>query len=106
MFLLEEKMSKYMLLMKLTEKGACDLKGQPEVIEGGIKVFEEMGGKVIGVYACGTLYDYVAIGEVPNDEVAEMFRRLTMSMGLVKAQFIRLFTLKEFTGLIDALKLE
>jgi uncharacterized protein with GYD domain len=106
MFLLEEKMSKYMLLLKLTEKGACELKGQPESIEGAIKVFEKMGGKVIGVYACGTLYDYVAIGEVPNDEVAETFRRLTMSMGLVKAQFIRLFTLKEFTGLIDALKLE
>jgi hypothetical protein len=43
---------------------------------------------------------------VTADGVAETFRRLTMSAGLIKAQSIRLFTLKEFTGLIDALKLE
>jgi uncharacterized protein with GYD domain len=103
---MEVKMLKYMILMKMTPEGAKNLKGWPGSIDGALELFAQMGGKLIGFYACGALYDFIGIGEVPNSEVAEMFRRVIVSMGGVEAQVIRLFTKEEFDQLIDAIPTE
>ena len=76
-------MSNYIILMKLTDQGAKAIKDAPGRIETGIKGFEAMGGKVTGFYAVTGEYDYVAVSEAPNDEVATTFSealaRLQMS---------------------------
>jgi uncharacterized protein with GYD domain len=103
---MEVKMLKYMMLIKMTPEGAKNLKGWPASIDGVLEIFTQMGGKLIGFYACGALYDFIGIGDLPSPEVAEMYRRLVVSGGLVEAQVIRLFTKEEFDQLIEALPTE
>ena len=99
-------MPKYMMLMKMTPEGAKNLKGWPASIDGALETFSQMGGKLIGYYACGALYDFIGIGESPNPETAEMFRRLIISHGLLEAQIIQLYTKEAFDQLIEAIPTE
>jgi len=84
-------MSTYILLMKLTDQGIKDIRKAPHRIEAATKTLEAMGGKVAGFYFTMGEYDYVAIGEVPSDEVA-----LTFLLGLGSAGNVRTTTLKAF----------
>ena len=59
----------YITLFNLTEKGIKNIKNAPERIEEGIKTAKSIGGKLIGFYATMGEYDYISIGEAPNDEV-------------------------------------
>ena len=93
-------MNTYIILMKLTAQGAKDLKGAPKRVEDGIKGFEKMGGKVIGFYSTLGQYDYISIGEAPNDEVAAIFSLALSSLGNVSTTTLRAFTTKEFAGMI------
>jgi len=99
-------MATYMILMKKTPEGVKQIKYWPESIEGAIERFEALGGKLIGFYASSALYDFIGIGEGPDDETAEQFRVLVESWGMLDAQVIRLFTQEEFANLIDAIELE
>ena len=51
-----------------------------------------MGGKLTGFYATMGEYDYVGIGEAPNDIVV-----MTFLLGLGAAGNVRTTTLKAFT---------
>ena len=96
-------MEKYLMLMKMTPEGAKMLKNWPESIDGAMELVSGMGLKLIGWYACGAIYDFIGIGEVPNAETAEMFRHALVSGGLVEAQEIRSYTKDEFFKLINAI---
>jgi uncharacterized protein with GYD domain len=94
-------MSTYILLMKLTDQGAKTIKDAPKRAEAGMKAFEKMGGKVLGFYATLGEYDYVSIGEAPNDEVATAFSLALGSLGNVRTVSLKAFTLKEFTDIVS-----
>jgi uncharacterized protein with GYD domain len=47
--------------MKLTERGAKDLKNAPRRFESAIKAWELMGGTMLGAYFVMGEYDYIAI---------------------------------------------
>jgi uncharacterized protein with GYD domain len=96
-------MNTYITLMKLTDQGAKDLKNAPGRIEEGLKLFEKMGGKLIGFYATLGEYDYIGIGEAPNDEAATTFNLALSSMGSVRTRTIRAFSINEFTAMTDKL---
>lgn len=85
-------MENYILLMKFTDQGIKAVRNAPLRIEAAIKGFEAMGGKVTGFYATMGEYDYVAIGEAPNDTVG-----MTFLLGLGLAGNVRTTTLKAFT---------
>jgi uncharacterized protein with GYD domain len=93
-------MNTYILLMKLTDQGIKTVKDAPKRAEAGIKAYEKMGGKVLGFYAALGEYDYVSIGEAPNDEVATAFSLALGSLGNVRTTSLRAFTLKEFTEIV------
>jgi uncharacterized protein with GYD domain len=93
-------MNTYIILMKLTDQGIKSVKDAPKRAEAGIKAFEQMGGKVLGFYAALGEYDYVSIGEAPNDEVATAFSLALGSLGNVRTTSLRAFTLKEFTEIV------
>jgi uncharacterized protein with GYD domain len=63
-------MPTYIILYKLTDQGIRNIKEAPQRIEEGTKALEAAGGKVIGFYSVMGEYDYVGIGECPNDETA------------------------------------
>jgi uncharacterized protein with GYD domain len=93
-------MNTYIILMKMTSQGIKSVKEAPQRAEAGIKAFEKMGGKVLGFYATLGEYDYVSIGEAPNDEVATAFSLALGSLGNVRTLSLRAFTLKEFTDIV------
>ena len=76
-------------MMKLTDQGAKSIKDAPNRLQAGIKAWEGMGGKVLGVYAAMGEYDYMTIGEAPNDEVMMAFR-MAISGGNVHMRRLRL----------------
>ena len=93
-------MNTYITLMKLTDQGAKDLKEAPQRFEAGLKMFEKMGGKLIGFYATMGEYDYIGIGEAPSDELATAFNLALSSLGNVRTATIKAFTMKEFSDMI------
>jgi uncharacterized protein with GYD domain len=96
-------MNTYITLMKLTDQGAKDLKEAPKRIEDALKMFEKMGGKLIGFYATLGEYDYIGLGEAPSDEAATTFNLALSSQGNVKTTTIRAFTTTEFANMIKKL---
>jgi uncharacterized protein with GYD domain len=96
-------MPSYIVLMKLTEQGAKAIKDAPARIEAGIKGWEAMGGKMTGFYVVMGDYDYIAVGEAPNDETAATFALALGSLGNVKTTTLRAFTKDEFAALVKKL---
>jgi len=84
-------MQSYIVLMKLTDQGAKAIKDAPQRIRDGVTLFERNGGKVLGFYLTMGEYDYVAVGEAPNDGVV-----LTFCLGLAQGGNVRTTTLRGF----------
>lgn len=96
-------MNTYITFMKLTDQGAKDLKDAPQRIEAGLKMLEKMGGKLIGFYATMGEYDYIGIGESPNDETVTTFNLALSSLGSVRTTTMRAFSIKEFSEMTKKL---
>ena len=93
----------YIGLYKLTDQGIKNIKDAPQRIEEAFKGWEAMGGKVIGFYSVMGEYDYVAIGEAPNDEVAVTFALALGSQGDARTMTLKAFTREEFTDIVKKL---
>lgn len=93
-------MPTYVTLYKLTEAGIKNIKGAPQRIEQGIKSWEKTGGKLLAFYATQGEYDYVAISEAPNEEVAAAFILGQGSQGYVRTTSMRAFTREEFARIV------
>lgn len=96
-------MSTYVTLMKLTDHGAQTIKEAPARLQAGMETWKSMGGKVLGVYAAMGEYDYVTIGEAPNDEIAMAFHLALHALGNVQAETMRVFSLAEFAAITQKL---
>lgn len=91
------------MLMKLTHEGARHIKTAPDRIRESISGFEAMGGRVVAFYAVTGEYDYVAIGEAPNDDVALAFVVGLTSLGNVRSTTMRAFTVDQFAAAVEKL---
>lgn len=96
-------MVRKILLMKLTEQGAKDIKGAPQRIEQAIKAFEKIGGKLLGFYVVTGEYDYISIGEMPSDEVGTTFSIGLTSLGNVRVTSCTAYTKEEFANMVQKL---
>ena len=96
-------MVRKILLMKLTDQGVKDIKNAPQRIEQAIATFEKMGGKMIGFYAVTGEYDYIAIVEMPSDEVGMTFVAGLTALGNVKVSTCRAYSKEEFATIIGKL---
>ncbi len=96
-------MPTYVVLYKLTDQGIRNIKDAPQRIEEGIKASEAMGGKVIGFYSVMGEYDYVSIGELPNDETAVTLALAMGSQGNVRTTTLKAFTKEEFAEIVKKL---
>ena len=96
-------MPTYIGLYKLTDQGIKNIKDAPQRMEEAIKAAEAAGGKLLGVYTVMGEYDYVSIGEFPNDETV---LTLTLAMGAegnVRTTTLKAFTKEEFAGIVKKL---
>jgi uncharacterized protein with GYD domain len=96
-------MPTYILLANLTDQAIKAIKIAPKRIDKAIKNFEEMGGKLIGLYTTMGEYDYVAIGEAPNVEVAMTFLLRLGSAGDIRTKTLRAFTKEELAEMLKKL---
>ena len=96
-------MPTYIVLYKLTDQGIRNIKEAPRRIEEGIKALEAVGGKVIGFYSVMGEYDYVGIGEAPNDETAVALALAMGSQGNVRTTTLKAFTKEEFAEIVKKL---
>ena len=96
-------MPTYIVLYKLTDQGIKNIKEAPQRIEEGIKALEAAGGKVIGFYSVMGEYDYVSIGEAPNDETAIALALAIGSQGNVRTTTLKAFTKEEFAEIVKKL---
>lgn len=96
-------MVRRILLMKLTDQGAKDIKTAPQRIEQAFATFEKMGGKILGFYLVTGEYDYISIGEAPNDEVAMLFTMGLSALGNVRTMTIEAYTKEEFGAMVKKL---
>ncbi len=94
-------MPKYMILMNYTDQGIRDVKSTAQRTAENIKVFESMGGKVLGAYLAMGQYDIVSIGEAPSDEVAAAFLLKLGAAGNVKTTTLKLFSFDEAASILD-----
>lgn len=90
----------YVLLMKLTEKGAREIKDAPARVDAGIRLFESMGGKVHAFFAVSGDYDYVTFGEGPDDETALAFTLALESLGNVNVTPLRAYGREQFAEIV------
>ncbi len=93
-------MPTYVSLMKLTEQGLKDIKHFPKRIEASKKGMEALGGRMVGFYAVLGEYDYVAITEMPSDEVGMSFIMSLGALGNVRTTTLKAFTEKEFAKIV------
>ena len=96
-------MGLYIGLYKLTEQGIKDIKDAPARIEKGIKAAESMGAKVLGFYSTMGEYDYVGIGDFPNDEAAAAYLLSLGSTGNVRTTTMKAFTVEQFKEIVGKL---
>ena len=96
-------MPTYVVLYRLTDQGIRNIKDAPKRIEEGIKAIEAVGGKVIGFYSVMGEYDYVGIGEMPNDEAALTLALAMGSEGNVRTTTMKAFTKEEFAEIVKKL---
>jgi len=94
-------MQTYILLLKLTDQGFKDIRKAGKRIDLAVESLEAMGGKMIGIYAVTGEYDYVAIGEVPSDEVGMRFLLGLGAVGIVRTTTLRAFTKEEFSAIVQ-----
>ena len=96
-------MPTYIGLMKLTDQGSKDIMNATARIEEGIKLYQKMGGKVIGVYMVMGEYDYITIGEAPSDEVQTAAALAICSQGNVKTTTLKAYPAKDIPAILAKL---
>ena len=96
-------MPTYIVLYKLTGQGIRNIKEAPKRIEEGIRAIEAAGGRVTGFYSVMGEYDYVGIGELPNDETAVALALAMGSRGNVRTTTLKAFTKEEFAKIVKKL---
>ena len=93
----------YVVLMKLTDQGIKDIKNAPQRVEANAKAMEAIGGKMTGFYLTMGEYDYVAIAEMPSDEVGMTFLLGLGAAGNVKTNSMRAYTREQFAEFVKKL---
>ena len=96
-------MPTYIGLLKLTDQGSKDIMNATARIEEGIKLYQKMGGKVIGVYMVMGEYDYITIGEAPSDEVQTAAALAICSQGNVKTTTLKAYPAKDIPAILAML---
>ena len=99
-------MPQYVLLMKLTEKGAAAIADAPRRIDEAIVRWEQMGGTMTVFCATMGEYDYVAVGEAPTDERAAAFALALSQQGNVKTTTLRGFTRQDLAGMLEGIPVD
>ena len=102
-FVLKKRMSKYTILIDWTEQGIRNVKDtikRAKSFEGAV---EKAGGKLLGFYYTIGRYDMVAMVEAPTDEVMALILFSLGSLGNVRTETLKTFSMDEADKIIQKL---
>ncbi|GAA2431397.1 GYD domain-containing protein [Actinomadura vinacea] len=93
-------MPTYVVLYKWTDKGRSDVATLPDRVAQVSSRFQEMGGRVHGIYLTMGQYDQIAILEAPNDETIARFAAYIAGRGNAGSETLRCFSMEEMRELL------
>src|ERR671923_1611554 len=94
-------MPHYIILVNWTDQGIRNVKDTIKRAENFKAAIEKAGGKSVRVYYTLGKYDIVAIVEAPNDETMMSTILATGSLGNVRAETLKAFTMNEAAKIIE-----
>lgn len=94
-------MPMYVILGKVTDQGAKDMKDLPRRIEENRAGGERLGVKLHGWYLTQGRYDFVVITEAPDDESIAAQVIAIAGRGNSRSETLRAFTLDEAKRIIE-----
>jgi uncharacterized protein with GYD domain len=93
-------MPTYALLLKWTDQGRRDVATLPDRVAEITRRFEEMGGKIHGIYLTMGRFDQFALIEAPDDEAAAKFAVFIAGRGNAGSETLRCFSMDEMRSLL------
>ncbi len=94
----------YVILMNLTEQGIKTIKEAPKRLDAFEKTLEKAGGKLIGFYSVLGEYDYVAVAEIPTEDVGMSLLLSLGMLGNVRTKTLRAYPRQEFVKIVGKLQ--
>ena len=96
-------MTHYIVLVKLTEKGAQNMRQGWSKDRAQVKAqVQKMGGKMTGYMTFGQ-YDFVELLELPDDKAAARFALMAGATGLVSTVTMKAFSEDEVDKMVQEL---
>jgi len=96
-------MPTYIILGKYTEQGIRDIKQGPQRVDAVRGAIEAAGGKMPGFYLTMGRYDFVAVGEAPDDETFTRVLLAVVSQGNVSTETLKAFPEADFRRIVGSL---
>ena len=96
-------MPNYIILANWTDQGIKNVKDTVKRSKYFEDVIEKAGGKSIGIYYTIGRYDIVAIVEAPNDEAMASVLYRTGSLGNIRSETLKAFSMAEAANIIEKL---
>jgi uncharacterized protein with GYD domain len=93
----------FVVLAKMTEQGAKNVKDLERILADNRAGAEKFGVKAHAVYVTQGQYDFVIIAEAPNEEAMTAQSMSVASRGYMKGETLRAFTLDEAKGILQKL---
>ena len=94
-------MPNYVILLNWTDQGIKNVKDSVRRAEAFETAIEKAGGKSIGLYYTLGKHDNVAIVEAPNDEAKASVLYSAGSLGNVRTETLRAFSISEAAKIIE-----
>ena len=97
-------MGKFVLLLNWTDQGIRNVKDTVKRAESFRSYLEKRGGKLVDMLYTFGQYDFIAVAELPNDEIAMSVSLGTGALGNVRVTTLKAFGLEETRRIIEELK--
>jgi uncharacterized protein with GYD domain len=94
-------MPNYVILLNWTDQGIKNVKDSVRRAEAFETAIEKVGGKSIGLYYTLGKHDIVAVVQAPNDEAIASVLYSTGSIGNVRTETLRAFSISEAAKIIE-----
>jgi uncharacterized protein with GYD domain len=96
-------MPRYIVLLNWTGQGIKNVKDTVKRAKSFEGAMEKAGGKSLGFYYTIGRYDMVALVEAPNDEAIASVLFSTGSLGNVRTETLKAFSMDEAANIIEKL---
>lgn len=95
-------MPSYLILANYTDQGIRTIKQSPQRLEAVKQAAQAAGGRLVFFYLTMGQYDFAALAELPNDEVAARLLLTIGSQGNVRTTTLKAFQETEYQRIVGS----